>query len=673
MPLWNRFLLATLSAVAFLSSCGGGDGPTDTLPPSLPEVTSFTATPTPAVLGAPVTLAWTTIRATTCSINGGVGSVPCNGNIVVNPQGPTTYTLSAASEDGSSTETVSVALLPPTLAAVTPAQGLAGTSFELSLTGTGFATSTSQVTIEGNGVTTIVVDVVDGNTVSLTVTLAADAQPGERALRVTTVAGTSNPIPFTILPIAPPVVQEVSPDSGAPASTVAVTVTGTGFVAGATTLEVSGGGITVENVQVLPSPAPQAIGVSGEHGVIAASATSGSLQAELVIAEEALPGVRQLTVTTPGGSSDPVPFTLTAPAGSGILEIATGSDHTCAILAADGSTWCFGYGTTGGLGGGVFEHSSDPVRVSGNHDFVRLYGGNLNSCGVTTSGEAWCWGSGASGRLGNGSTENSAIPVPVSGGITFSQIAPGLAHTCGIATDGTGWCWGSNSSGRLGDGSTASSLVPVQVSGGHTFISIATSPSGPHSCGVRPDGVALCWGSGSLGTGPDNNSSSLVPVEVAGGHTFSSITIGNSASCGLTTAGAALCWGIGSSGRLGNGSTDSSPTPVAVVGGHQFTQISGSHNGAFCALSIDGQILCWGSGSNYRLGNGSLDNRNTPTPVAGDHTFTSVGLGGSHGCGRTVDGKAWCWGFGSLGRLGNGETSDQPTPVEVRAGPFGDG
>jgi alpha-tubulin suppressor-like RCC1 family protein len=334
-----------------------------------------------------------------------------------------------------------------------------------------------------------------------------------------------------------------------------------------------------------------------------------------------------------------------------------------------------GFGVRGGLGHGLFEHSVNPVQVVGGHAFEKLYGGSLYSCGMTGTGEAWCWGHGGNGRLGTGGTDDSAVPVPVAGGLGFVELAPGSNHTCGITTEGEGWCWGSNNAGQLGDGTATPSSVPVRVSGGHTFVSMATSPAGPHSCGVRPDGVALCWGSGALGTGAQTNSQSLVPLPVLGGISFASITIGNASSCGLATDGAAWCWGGGGTGRLGNGSTLSSPNPTAVLGGHTFVQIVGSGNGAYCALTSDGRILCWGSGSNYRLGNGSLQDRNVPTPVAvaGDEVFTQLVMGGSHGCGLTTRGTAWCWGFGSLGRLGTGTTTDQPTPVRVTAGPFGDG
>ena len=44
----------------------------------------------------------------------------------------------------------------------------------------------------------------------------------------------------------------------------------------------------------------------------------------------------------------------------------------------------------------------------------------------------------------------------------------------------------------LGDNSATDRPVPTAVSGSHNFAHISTK--GAHTCGVRTDGTALCWG-----------------------------------------------------------------------------------------------------------------------------------------------------------------------------------
>ena len=64
------------------------------------------------------------------------------------------------------------------------------------------------------------------------------------------------------------------------------------------------------------------------------------------------------------------------------------------------------------------------------------------------------------------------------------DISAGHYHTCGLREDGAAVCWGSDSSGKSSppDG---------------RFIAISAGSS--HSCGVREDGKAVCWGNDNLG------------------------------------------------------------------------------------------------------------------------------------------------------------------------------
>lgn len=44
------------------------------------------------------------------------------------------------------------------------------------------------------------------------------------------------------------------------------------------------------------------------------------------------------------------------------------------------------------------------------------------------------------------------------------SISAGYLHTCGIRSDGTACCWGESANGRLGDGQTTTDRTrPVQV------------------------------------------------------------------------------------------------------------------------------------------------------------------------------------------------------------------
>ena len=291
--------------------------------------------------------------------------------------------------------------------------------------------------------------------------------------------------------------------------------------------------------------------------------------------------------------------------------------------------------------------------------FATLSAGAYHTCGVTTTGAAYCWGDNSHGQLGTGSISTSALPVAVAGGLTFSMLTTGGWHTCGLTTGGAAYCWGANLEGELGDGSTTSSPVPVPVSGGLAFSALTAGLE--HSCGLTTRGTAYCWGingAGQLGDG-SITFSSLIPVAVTGGLTFSALTAGLLHTCGLTTSGAAYCWGRNLDGELGDGSTTSSAAPVAVTGGLTFAALT-ARSWHSCGLTTAGAVYCWGNNDYGQLGTGSTTPSTVPIAVVGGQTFSVLALGGTwtgggdHTCGVAADGAAYCWGMNSAGQLGDG-------------------
>jgi alpha-tubulin suppressor-like RCC1 family protein len=220
--------------------------------------------------------------------------------------------------------------------------------------------------------------------------------------------------------------------------------------------------------------------------------------------------------------------------------------------------------------------------------------------------------------------------------------------------------------GQLGDGSTTSRAVPVAVAGGITFTSLTAGWF--HTCGLTADGTAYCWGwnnRGQLGDG--STASALAPVAVAGGIRFASLTASWMNTCGLTSGGAAYCWGWNNHGQLGEGSTTQRPTPVPVAGSIAFASlITGGLN--TCGLTSEGFAYCWGAnwGANSQGGVGveSTTQHLTPMAAVDGITFTSLTVA-AHICGLTNSGAAYCWGDNGSGALGDGTFASHTAPVAV--------
>ena len=192
--------------------------------------------------------------------------------------------------------------------------------------------------------------------------------------------------------------------------------------------------------------------------------------------------------------------------------------------------------------------------------------------------------------------DDDAEPDPTPQG-AFTAITAGDEHSCGIRTDGTAQCWGPNNYDGQAD-------APQGV-----FTAITTG--GSHSCGLRTDGTAQCWGN-------NNDGQADAPSGA-----FSAITAGYEHSCGLRTDGTAQCWG---SNRYGQ--TD------ALSG--VFTAITAGtwHS---CGLRSDGTAQCWGF--NF------FGQTDAPSGV-----FTAITAGTRHSCGLRTDGTAQCWGFNFFGQ-----------------------
>jgi hypothetical protein len=193
---------------------------------------------------------------------------------------------------------------------------------------------------------------------------------------VTSATGT-----FRIPPM--PTLTAVSPRTGMAGTTISETLTGTNFVAGATTVSMSGAGVIVNGVSVT---------------------SSTTLTATVVIDPTAGLGARQVTVTTADGTSVAETFTVTAPE---LVSLTASCNPTiiwsrlgtsqCAVtglysngksvVLTSGVTWQTSDATDAPVdsSGLVTSHASSSMNVSITATFQRLsasFSLHLTGCGV---------------------------------------------------------------------------------------------------------------------------------------------------------------------------------------------------------------------------------------------------------------------------------------------------
>jgi len=209
----------------------------------------------------------------------------------------------------------------------------------------------------------------------------------------------------------------------------------------------------------------------------------------------------------------------------------------------------------------------------------------------------------------------------------YKQITAVGQHTCGLKNDGSATCWGSNSYGE----STVPSGTFTQISAGEN-----------HTCGLKSDGSAICWGAGKTNT---RNSPEYGQSIVPSG-TFTQLSAGYDHSCGLKSDGSVTCWGANDYGQ-------------SIVPSGMFTQLrAGGHH--TCGLKSDHTVTCWGAGKT-NTGNYPESGQS----IAPSGTFTQLSAGEYHTCGLKSDSSAICWGNNFIGQstvpVDSGVTTGTPT------------
>jgi alpha-tubulin suppressor-like RCC1 family protein len=195
----------------------------------------------------------------------------------------------------------------------------------------------------------------------------------------------------------------------------------------------------------------------------------------------------------------------------------------------------------------------------------------------------------------------------------------------------------------------------------------AIFPGLVHSCALTADGQAWCWGLNQFGqvgigrrTTGEGTEHTAVPVATT--LRFRMLALGALHTCGLTSDGTVFCWGDNTDGRLGDGTNDNRLTPTPVKTGLQFVAIS-SRNGTTCALTAEGAAWCWGLGDQGQLGVGGRWERRLrttePVAVAGPVRFNGIQFGTNSACGLSTDARLYCWGMLTFP---NGKHSVQTSP-----------
>ncbi|MCP4755233.1 MAG: hypothetical protein GY866_30585 [Proteobacteria bacterium] len=403
-----------------------------------------------------------------------------------------------------------------------------------------------------------------------------------------------------------------------------------------------------------------------------------------------------------------------------------GDRHSC-IKPNSGDVRCWGWNRYGQLGqGGTADIGDDPneigvnlptIDIGSGRTVLEVVGGYYHTCVLLDNGKVKCWGRSNYGQLGLGDSNSRGddtdemgdnLPaVELGTGRTALHIAAGSKHTCAILDNKMIKCWGYNQYGGLGlndtfdrgDGVDENDATADEMGDALPYVALGTGRTAEHvdagsyhTCAILDDDSVKCWGRSSkgqlglgdaytLGDGKDEDDitsdemgDNLLVVNLGQNRTAVEIAVGNYHSCARLDNNTVKCWGYNSNGQLGLGdSTDRGINPgemgddlpaIDLGSGRTVLEISAGASHV-CARLDDGNVKCWGSYRNGRLGRDVSDyigddpdemgDNLPPVDLGTDRTAVEIATGNAQNCTRLDNDTIKCWGNNTYGQLGLGD------------------
>jgi len=147
------------------------------------------------------------------------------------------------------------------------------------------------------------------------------------------------------------------------------------------------------------------------------------------------------------------------------------------------------------------------------------------------------------------------------------------------------------------------------------------------------------------------------------------ISSGDERTVAIKSDGTLWAWGNNMHGQLGDGTTQDKLNPTqesSAATNWSSVSAGGSHT---VAIKSDGTLWSWGKNNNGELGDGTTEDKLTPTQESNGATnWASVSAGKAHTVAIKNDGTLWAWGDNNYAQLGDGTAVDKPNPTQESSG-----
>ncbi len=327
-----------------------------------------------------------------------------------------------------------------------------------------------------------------------------------------------------------------------------------------------------------------------------------------------------------------------------------------AQAAPSGVLWGSGYGEYGELGNGpnAPEDLFVPQGLAAPTGVSAVSSDYYATLALLSNGTVEGWGANDVGQLGDGTKVEHQTPEVIPGLSGVSQVSAGFEHSMALLSNGEVLAWGSNKYGELGNGGVGTeSLTPVHVPGLTGVSQIAAGCYTDYA--VLANGTVEDWGWGTYGElGNGGTSEQTTPAVIPGLSEVAAISAGCYDAVALLRNGTVKSWGWDEYGEVGNGESGKSlivDTPV-LLGLTGVAQV-GSGQESSEALLSNGTVYGWGHNEYAELGDGTLNEHDTPEQVPGVSGVAQIAVGGYFTLARLANGSVEGWGYNGDGELGD--------------------
>ena len=418
-----------------------------------------------------------------------------------------------------------------------------------------------------------------------------------------------------------------------------------------------------------------------------------------------------------------IPFNLTNQfnlvMGESILEVELGANHS-SIITTNGKVFIWGYNEFGQLGDGTISNKSVPIEVekqvpylsaievydyglttpeylpvNEGYDFIGWYTDieltdlyDFNTMPATDINLYARWEINQYDINYYIYTNYDPLAlITLYPNEVIESVSLGDLHSSALTSSGRVFTWGWNVYGQLGDSTITNKFAPVDITNqfvlyeGETIVSISLGAN--HSAALTSLGRIFTWGANGYGQlGDSTTTQKNAPTDITNQFNLAidefiiDVSLGYAHSSAITSNGRMFTWGWNIYGQLGDGTINDRLSPTEITSQFNLlpdekmisTSLGTNHS---AALTSAGRMFTWGWNFYGQLGDGTTTQINTPIEIT--HEFTletgelikSISLGDLHSAVLTSTGRLFTWGANSYGQLGDGTNTQRTTPTEI--------